>query len=298
MSGKSARTVRWLAAVTAALLAAGSAAAGEKIHEEVPAPADGVVRVENLTGSVVVTVWNEKKVLVEGTLGDNAERVRVDADETGVEVEVVLPRRVRHVDDTDLRLRVPRGSDVEVETVSASVEVEGVEGALDVETVSGEVRVRKAGEDVAVETVSGAVRVESVEGLVRIESVSGPIDVAKTRGSAELSTTSGGITVHESQLDDLDCESVSGAIDLDLDVAGGGSYDVDNLSGTVTLLLDEDVSASIDVETFSGSIRSEFDGRIRTEEIGPGSSLAVRNGDGDADITVSTFSGLVTLNKR
>ena len=57
-------------------------------------------------------------------------------------------------------------------------------------------------------------------------------------------------------------------------------------------------SATIDVETFSGSIRSEFDGRSHRERYGPGASLSVIRGDGDADISVSTFSGSVTLEKR
>ena len=49
---------------------------------------------------------------------------------------------------------------------------------------------------------------------------------------------------------------------------------------------------------YGGISRSEWDGRKHEERYGPGASLAGREGSSAADITVSTFSGDVRLEKR
>jgi len=271
--------------------------AGEPIHEEVAAKADGIVSIENLAGSVVITGWDENKVLVEGTLGDGADKVKVEKDGDEVTVEVVLPRRARNVDDTDLVIRVPRKSSLDIETVSARVEVEGVDGMLDVETVSGAVDL--GGVDIAeVESVSGRIAVEKSTRSVEAESVSGEIVMRQLAGRLSASTTSGAIDVDESKLEVVECETVSGSIEFTGDPRREGTYRFESFSGAVILNLPKDLGAEVEVETFSGSISTDFGGDVRKERYGPGAKLHEQYGDGGAEITVSTFSGSVDLERR
>lgn len=286
------------AAMTAAvLLAAVAARAGEPIHEEVSAAKNGTVSVENLAGSVVVTGWDQAKVLVEGTLGDGAERVDVEADDGDVTIEVVLPRHARNVEDTDLVIRVPKGSRVEIETVSADVEIGGVRGDVDVSTVSGEVEAREIGA-ADVETVSGEIDVAKSGGPVEASSVSGRVRVSDCGEWLEVSTTSGDIDLRDKLPARVECETTSGMIEANFEPAADGSYRFEGFSGDVVLRMPEAIDAAIDIETHSGRIRSEWDGRVREERYGPGASLSVREGDASADIVVNTFSGDVRLDKR
>jgi len=287
----------WAAGAAALLLAAGTAGAGEPIHEEVKAAKNGEVSIENLSGTVVVTAWDEAKVLVEGSLGDGSERLAIEEDDGDVRIEVKLPRHARHVEETDLEVKVPRGAHVSVETVSADVDVRGVTGDVEVESVSGRVVARQLGA-VDIETVSGEIDVAEVKGPVEASSVSGLIGVKECGEWLQASTTSGAIELGGDLPDRIECETVSGTVEAELAPAKGGGYRFESFSGEVVLRLPAKLDAAIDVETHSGRIRSEWDGRSRQERYGPGASFRLREGESSADISVSTFSGGVRLLKK
>jgi DUF4097 and DUF4098 domain-containing protein YvlB len=291
------KTGIWAAGAAALLLAAAAAGAGEPIHQEVKAAKDGEVSIDNLSGTVVVTAWDQAKVLVEGTLGDGSDRLEIEEDDGDVRIEVKLPRNARNVKATDLIVRVPRGSRVSVETVSADVEIGGVKGDVQVESVSGRVEVRDLGA-VEIETVSGAIDVAKCAGPVEAASVSGLVRTEDCGEWLEVSTTSGDIDVTGGLPGRVECETMSGRVTAEITPAKGGSYRFDSFSGEVVLRLPEKLNAAIDVENHSGRIRSEYDGRSREQRYGPGASLSVRAGDSSADISVTTFSGGVRLEKR
>ena len=124
------------------LVAGGAAYAQEDIHERVAADPRGHVEISNLAGSVVVTGWNRDEVEVTGTLGRGSERLDVEAEGDRVIIKVVLPKgRNQNIKGSDLEVRIPEGSDLEVSTVSANIDVADVSGSLSLNTVSGNVEV-------------------------------------------------------------------------------------------------------------------------------------------------------------
>ena len=136
--------MKYLRTLVLMLLAAGTLTlAGEDIHKKVDASRNGKVEIDNLAGSVSVTGWDRDEVEITGTLGKGTERLDVQEKGDRVIIEVVLPsgRNIR-VEGTELNIRVPRGSEVEVSTVSASIDVSDVDGALELDTVSGAVGVQ------------------------------------------------------------------------------------------------------------------------------------------------------------
>jgi DUF4097 and DUF4098 domain-containing protein YvlB len=288
------------AAVALALwVGAGAAFAGSPIDERVDADAEGTVVIENLSGSVFVTGWDESAVEVKGTLGEEVEDLIVDRDGDEVTVRVVLPRRHRgDVEDTDLEIRVPRKSSLEIETVSASIEVENVLGFHDLESVSGSVEVEGEGAGLEAECVSGSIEVRGKIPRVDVESVSGRITLEGTEGRVEASTTSGKIEIVGGAFDRVSCESVSGRIFFEGNPTKDAEFRIENVSGSVTLELPKNLSAEVDVETFSGDIDTDLDGRVRRSRHGPGASLHETYGDGDASFTIETFSGSVRIREK
>jgi DUF4097 and DUF4098 domain-containing protein YvlB len=285
------------------LIAAGgwaSPAGSAPVDETVPAAKDGTVRISNVSGSLTIETHDAAEVRVTGTTGEKVEKVSVEASGGDVVIEVVLPDEMRGGGgDAHLVIRVPKGADVEAETVSAGVDVEGVGGTLAVESVSGDIDVRAAG-DVEVSTVSGRIDVADAAGSVEAESVSGAIGILKCGPSVEATTTSGAIEVGAERLEWVECTSVSGSIVVAGTPSRGkkaAEIRIENFSGSVVLELPAEAGASLEVETFSGDIDSELGGRVERPDHGPGESLDATVGDGSARVSISTFSGSVELRK-
>lgn len=272
--------------------------AQDDIDRTVDAAADGTITIENVAGEVVVKGWDRNEVQVTGELGRKVREVEIDADDGDVEIEVILPRH-SHMSgrsyDANLLIYVPKGAQVEVETVSASVTMSGLTGEIQVETVSGAVDVTGEMSEAEIATVSGAITVSGTIGRVEAESVSGAIEIHESGPEVEASTTSGRIEIEGDHFDYVSCGSVSGRVRFRGTPATDSDLEFESFSGPVTLYLPKNLNADVEVETFSGSIQSDFQGRVRRERYGPGASLSETFGDGSADIAVSTFSGSIRL---
>jgi DUF4097 and DUF4098 domain-containing protein YvlB len=270
------------------------------IDETVPAQADSEITIKNLVGRVTVTIGPDDGVHVGGTLGENAKGVVVTTDDEDIRIEVELPRRVEKISGTDLDVRVPRHASLSIETESADVSIEGAAGKIDVETVSGSITIGTPANErrVRLESVSGAVTVRGDVRNVRAESVSGKIEIDGAGGEIEASTTSGAIGVSGEALRYAELSSVSGAITVEGAPAPGGELELENLSGSVGLVLGADANAEVRVETFTGKIDSDFEGSADGKGKGTGEWLTTVVGKGGASVTISTFSGPVSIRKR
>jgi DUF4097 and DUF4098 domain-containing protein YvlB len=275
-------------------------AEGTPIDQTIPAEADSEITIENLVGRVTVTVGPDDRVHVGGTLGENAKGVAVTTDDEDVKIVVELPRRVENISGTNLEVQIPRNAALTIETESADVSIEGAAGKIGVETVSGNIEVETPASEqrVRLESVSGAVTVRGDVRNVRAESVSGRIEIGGAGGEIEASTTSGEIQVSGEALRYVELSSVSGAITVEGGPAPGAELELENLSGSVGLRLSPDASAEIRVQTFTGEIESDFDGGAQSKGKETGEWLTTVVGKGGASVTISTFSGPVSLRKR
>ncbi len=282
-----------------ALLVASAALAQQSVNERRPAEPGGVVEIENLAGSVKVIGWDRAEVEVTGTLGRGTERLEFSGGPGRTLVKVVLPKHARDIDGSDLTVKVPAGSRLEVETVSADITAEQVAGVLDLETVSGSVRAGGKPTEVKVSSVSGEVEVSAVDGPVRAQSVSGRVTLLGARKGVEVTSVSGPIKVVGADVESGELHTVSGTITFEGDVAGAGRLEVETVSGEVELSLPASVAAEFRVTSFSGSITNELGPAARrTHEHGPGWELEFSNGGGGARVEVKSMSGQVTLRKK
>ncbi|TNF79923.1 MAG: hypothetical protein EP301_13630, partial [Gammaproteobacteria bacterium] len=147
----------WVA-VLSLLLLNQPAMAETPIDERQDAAADGHVEVINISGTVEVTGWENDEVTVTGTLGRGVERLDFVVDGDRTRIEVIYPENVRS-EGSDLIIRVPAGSSLDVRTVSASIKAAGVTGQQWLNSVSGDVSSEIFGSDLEAETVSGSLDV-------------------------------------------------------------------------------------------------------------------------------------------
>lgn len=293
------------AALFAALAAADDARAGSAINGNHSANPDVQVDISNVRGRIQVTGWDRNEVVATGTLGEGS-----DFSFSGSDSHIVI--EIKHKggndwswfgsngprEDTDLDVKVPRGASLEVDGVSADVRVEGITGSkeLDVESVSGDVEVQGDAERVEVTSVSGDARVTSNTKRARLETVSGDLTARGISGNLSAESVSGRMTLEASQLDDADLSTVSGDVELDVGAVTGGRIRIESMSGEVEIAVPANLSARIEAETFSGSIRSDF-GKVE-EGDGPGSHLKATAGGGDAELSLESFSGDLTIRKK
>jgi len=239
------------------------APASRSVSQTVPADSNGEVSIELIAGRIEVIGWDRDEVEVTGTVGDDVKELVVESEGGEVEIELELTRddRGRSKDiEADLTIHVPRGSSLEIESVSAGISVEGTSGPVEIESVSGSVEVR------------GSVT------LADVSSVSGKIHVAS-----------------DEALTEGNFETVSGAIEVRAPLQDG-DFSFESVSGNIELYLPSGTSAEFNVETFSGKIVNDFGHTPKREsEYAPGQELQFTLGSGSATVDVESFSGRVEL---
>ena len=271
---------------------------GQSLDETRDLAADGHVRVENLAGSVEVTVWNKAEIEIKGELGDDVEEVQISATGNGIQIRVKNKKNVRNIDGTDLYLRVPLAASIEVETVSADIDMDGSAGeSIVLNTVSGDVEAQASPQRLEIQSVSGEVEFVGSISRSSIETVSGDISLSGIHGEIEISTVSGDVSLIAEKVDRGRFESVSGDMKLDLVINDNGRLASESMSGDLVLRLPAAQQAGFEVQTYSGDIRSDFGESARVSR-GPGSVLKYREGNNGALIRLESFSGDIQIRRQ
>jgi len=256
------KSVRSFVILLVTLACAPALLADRQVDETVPAEPGGTVSVELIAGSVDFIGWDRDEVQITGTLEDDVKGLEIDSGGKNISIEVKVPsgRNINRA-SADLKIRVPYGSRVEAEAVSADVTAESVGGDVSIECVNGNVRIQGELDEVSVAVVSGNIHVESTTAL--------------KSGSFE---------------------TVSGNVEFRGDLGAGGRFTFESLSGNVRLYLPLSTSAEFEVETFSGDITNELGpAAVRTGDYVPSKSLEFTLGSGAARVSIESFSGNVKL---
>jgi len=276
------------------------AGAVQEVRESRAVAADATIHVSNVAGRIEITGWERNEVDIVGILDDDVE-LEITGGGKRLNVEVELPERVHHHEGSaDLKLRVPVGAELDVSSVSADISVSGFTGTLRAESVSADVRAEGRMRDIEIHTVSGEVLLPADAPRVTIEAVSsdihlGPLD-PKLKANVSVQTVSGDVTV-DGVPAESDLQSVSGDVVFQGDFQAAGHYDFSSHSGDIRLTVPPEASARFSVTSFSGEILNGLgsESAERTSRFAPGVSLDFSVGDGDARVTVETFSGDVIL---
>lgn len=270
---------------------------------------DAMIEVHNVRGNVDISAGEPGSATLGGSLGAGSKLVVAgDAKHLDLRVEAADQERGwfgAHGPraDSDLSLKVPSGVSVKLELVSADGRVTGVDGkSLNVECVSGKLTLSSGAQQVDVESVSGDVILTATHAdansRTHVQTVSGDIELTGASGRVKLETVSGGARMTGGDVQEFEAGTVSGNIGMAAARLGKhGRVQADTMSGDIRTELPADVSARIEAESFSGRIRSDF-GKVEKPEHGPGSNLDARVGDGDAQVTVKSFSGNVDILRK
>lgn len=282
--------------VTAVLmmLASATVVAGQSVDERWDIDADASVSIENIAGEIEIEGWDRNEARLTGELGNSVDELEISASDSRLQI-TVANRNERNVDNTELKLMVPRGASVDASSVSADIDVAGLDNEkLTVSSVSGDVDVRSASQRVSIESVSGDVEFNGQTERISAESVSGDVTLSGVSGELAATTVSGDMELETGMIDSGKLETVSGDMTVAGEVSGNGKLSVESMSGDVTILLPASQSGMFKAQSFSGRISTDF-GSVNHAKHGPGSHLKYVAGDGDAEVRVESFSGNIKL---
>jgi DUF4097 and DUF4098 domain-containing protein YvlB len=296
----------------------------ERFSRKVRVGRDGRIRVENISGDIVVTTASGDEVSIEAvkrTRGGQGElaNVQIIVDERPGRVEIRTEHERNSRDrggrsdhtSVDYTIAIPSGASIDAHSVSGNVKVTGARGAARAETVSGDVMVVDCPKLELAKSVSGNVTLSGVQtdGDLAAGSVSGDVIAKSVKvHGLDLNSVSGNLSVTDVTCERLAAKSVSGNVEYAGGLARGGNYDINVHSGTIRLTLSNPPGFVFNANTFSGSIRSDFpmtiggdadrNSRGDRRSIMGNRSMRATYGDGSATLTVRSFSGDIVLNKR
>ena len=268
------------------------------INESMDAAEDGTVSISNVAGSVDVQGWSRNQVEITGDLGDDVEELVFERDGDEIEIKVRTKRRNSHDIDTELVIKVPQGSSLEISTVSADIDVAEVAGEQSLESVSGDIATEAYASDIDANSVSGDVEVEgdNLSMRSRLSSVSGDIDTENLSGEIAIESVSGDLVVVRGVFDRASLDTVNGDIVFHAQLLDDGRLDVETVNGSVDVEFAGEVSARFDIETFNGDIRNCFGPKaVRVSKYAPGYELKFTEGGGSGRVTIETLNGDLRL---
>jgi hypothetical protein len=256
---------RPLALATLLLLAAGPALAQQADRWSRTLAAGSLVRLNNVTGDVVVTGASGGAVEIVGRPSRGAARdeftLKVVETRDGIVACVLRRDSEDECDERGLRSRGNRRRDW------------GDRGSM-------------------------ALEVRLPRGLnVAASSVSGDVTVSGTEGETKATTVSGDVRVERVRAPMLKATSVSGDVTARIDaLTGDGAIEVTSVSGDVELELPKALDADVELRTVSGDLDTDFpialQGRVSTRR------LEGRIGKGGRRLEVTTVSGDVRIRAR
>ncbi|HET7291920.1 MAG TPA: DUF4097 family beta strand repeat-containing protein [Vicinamibacteria bacterium] len=280
------------------LLPAALTTAEGRIEQRQSAAPDGIVEIDNPAGSIRVIGWAKNEIQVTGVLGQGASGVdlSVHGRKAVVSVDTMNPHGIK----SDLEIRVPAGSRVQIDSFAAEVSVEGVNGEVRAETVNGSIRLSGGFQAAEVSSVNGSIEVSGNTKRLQAESVNGAVTVKGAGGEIAASSVNGLLSVAGSAFDRASLETVSGGLRFEGDLRPEASLDASSVSGATEFVFPATVSADFVITTFSGEIVNELGGPTptRSSKWTSEKELEFTAGKGGASVTIETLSGTIRLRKR
>ena len=281
--------------ITVALLPA-SLLGQTAIDERKPAEPDGSVEISNVSGSVTIEGWRRSEIEVTGELGRNVERLDFIRDGDHTIIKVVYPRRNRS-SGSELNIKLPQDSDVNVTTVSADVDIEKVKGEQRLTTVSGDLNIGLEGDRLYAKTVSGDVDIVGGKQAADVEATSVSGDVtAEFAGEASMNTVSGDLALDGGVMTRVRMKTTNGDMDLVAKLDPNASVEMDTVNGDIDIRFNGSSDFAVDIETLNGDIDTcmGLEGQ-RKERYGPGRYLRESVGSGARRFHIRTINGDVEL---
>ena len=276
-------------------------------------PARSRLALENFSGDIVVSGWDRNTVRIRAG-HEPRTRIHLDVRPATVVVRAVTHLRLPDLGDrrharveeieipsrVDYWLTVPRWMSLGLSGLNSSISVEGVNGDVSAEVVNGSVVVRGGRGSIRLESMNGVVEATGVRGSVEASSVNQGITLRDVEGRVRAESVNGGVELFGIVSEAVEASTVSGNLRYEGVLRAGGSYRFESHSGDVTVALPERPDVTVSVDTYSGEFASSFPAQSKstfTSVRGRGKEFEFTLGDGRAELSMKSFSGVMILTR-
>lgn len=280
-----------------------SIAQAEKIDRTLDVQEQGRVDIDVMDGDIVIKGWDKPQVRVVGDVPINEHNFtfKVNGDRTRIEHsgEHGFWNRNRSGSHANLTIYAPKNSSFRVDGTSTGFELSNIAGQVRVNTMSGDIELDGGSGNVELESVSGDVVVKDASGRLNLSSVSGDIDAKGKAQQFDAQTVSGSIRAEIGKSNDIKLESVSGDIEILLELAENARLLAGTVSGDIDINFDsDDISASFDIETGpGGEIENKLSNHKTKSNFSFSGSMRFTLGNGDSTVNLETMSGTIEIDK-
>lgn len=243
----------------------------------------GALAVEDSSGDVSVTGWDEKRVEVTETKSswssDDLSRLQTQVANgaSSLAVNAVYPDDCNNC-DISYAIRAPRGAH------------------LSIDTASGDITVRELSGPVSAQTSSGDVHAGDLTGIVQLHSSSGSISIANATAAVQAVCSSGDIEATGLSAD-ADLSSDSGDVSASFASLGGvKQIRLQSDSGDLKFTMPRGAGFRVQATTSSGSINTNL--RLPVDDRDSGADTAAQVGSGGPDVQLRDDSGDVSIMMR
>ena len=257
------------------------------------------VDVSVASGEIVITGWTRPEAKVYASI----ERGWIDAQLSPHRITLQTRSDRGRSGDTRIEIMVPIGTRVQASSASGGIRITGTAGEVEAGSASGAIEVIDATDRITVRTVSGKLHAAKLRGRTRLGTTSGTLDAEDVIGDLTATTVSGRITLSDVKSSHVSTEGVSASVTYTGIVDPSGSYEFSTHSGNVHLDIPDNSAADLSLETFSGrvALRPGLAVTLKPGEVQSmvrhGKRMEFMIGKGGAQVTVSTFSGNITIDK-
>lgn len=202
----------------------------------------------------------------------------IDVSSSSGEITLQVAEGKRQISSTSGNIKVYGGSgDSNFSASSGEVTIKNASGVLKVDTTSGNIEIADSNGEKNIEASSGEISITNSSGVVQVSSSSGDVRISALDGGGNISTTSGKVLYELKDVND--------------------DIDIETSSGDVTLEIPDMVNFDFTADTSSGDIRTFFDDALSFNKDGDRASGTVGENP-DKTIEISTTSGEITVNKN
>ena len=274
-----------------------------------------IVDLSSSDGRITVRGWDRNDVEIHAV--SESGELQFSKTSRSLRLEARGSGRSRTLDAT-INVRVPLNSRVVVGTMRGDVEVLDVRGEVDATLYNGNVTIRGASGRTAVSNISGDIVVSDVNGSLRVDAISGEMKLSDIRGDIEVTSNSGDVVMTGMRSNRVQTQVVAGDITYEGTLSKTGKYEFNTHDGDVHLFLPDSTQGTLNIQSFSGSLHTDFPAAVQPAAGQAGSNSArvagtvrqlsgralslnqkqrIEIGGGGAQITITTFSGDVHINR-
>ena len=230
----------------------------EEFHKTYPLSHTGRVSLENLNGSVRISVWDRNDIQVDAIKRAykrerlNEATIEVNSNPEAIRIRTDYPDYNQSFDDDGRgRMNNPAVVDYTI-TIPRQARLESID------------------------LVNGSLEIDGVEGNVKASSVNGRVTARGLMGEAKLSTVNGGLEATFAKLTDTQPISLS------------------SVNGGLVIVIPSDSNATVKAGTVHGDISNDFGLEVRHGEY-VGHELSGQLGSGATRIKLSNVNGRIAI---